>query len=278
MITFNGQFVVVAVEYQWLPPKCSNCKVFGLAISSCGNKPTTKPPNFVPKWQQQQQQPKWQVVGKRDAINATELVDQAASCIVFGPSFNQCSRDSPISLEKASPSEVEPQLSETIVKNLDDAAAVCKPREYATRDDSFSDSEVEELTIDTGVESLPGADMVLVKASNSEAEINDLSPDPPDSGREWKTISYEKKNNSARKPKELVIMGNYVRMNHSFLIFGLCCMLLAAKGPHIMAKSGGGAKFWQDQMMGSSYAALTQDASLQLRATSKSFVLKVPIR
>lgn len=200
-ITVNGQSVVVAVEYQWLPPKCSDCKVFGHAIGSCGNKPTTKPPNSVPKWQQQQQQPpKWQVVGKRDATNATELVDQAASCIIFGPSFNQCSRASPVSLEKASPSEVEPQLSETIVKNLD-AVAVCKPPEYATRDDSSSDSEVEELTVDTGVESLPGADLVLVKASNSEAEINDLSPDPPDSGGEWKPISYKKKNNSSMKSK-----------------------------------------------------------------------------
>ncbi|KAG5557283.1 hypothetical protein RHGRI_007522 [Rhododendron griersonianum] len=118
-----------------------------------------------------------------------------------------CSRASPVSLEKASPSEVEPQLSETIVKNLD-AVAVCKPPEYATRDDSSSDSEVEELTVDTGVESLPGADLVLVKASNSEAEINDFCLQILLTLEESGSLSHiRKRTTPARRAKGLVIMG-----------------------------------------------------------------------
>lgn len=51
MVKVNGESVVVEIEYQWLPPKCTECKVFGHSSDSCGLKPTCKPSNTSSNWQ-----------------------------------------------------------------------------------------------------------------------------------------------------------------------------------------------------------------------------------
>lgn len=52
-IIVNGELVVVAIQYQWVPPICCDCKVFGHPQGSCSKQVSSKPPKDV-----------WQVVGK----------------------------------------------------------------------------------------------------------------------------------------------------------------------------------------------------------------------
>ncbi|XP_058227165.1 uncharacterized protein LOC131335705 isoform X3 [Rhododendron vialii] len=49
-VTVNGQSVVVVLHYQWLPPICSECKVFGHPQGSC-NKQTNLQPSNEEYWQ-----------------------------------------------------------------------------------------------------------------------------------------------------------------------------------------------------------------------------------
>lgn len=48
VVRANGEAVTIRVEYQWLPPKCSECKVFG---HKCLPKPAPTPTNPVESWQ-----------------------------------------------------------------------------------------------------------------------------------------------------------------------------------------------------------------------------------
>ncbi|KAI8560024.1 hypothetical protein RHMOL_Rhmol04G0222600 [Rhododendron molle] len=52
-IIVNGELVVVAIQYQWVPPICCDCKVFGHPQGSWSKQVSSKPPKDV-----------WQVVGK----------------------------------------------------------------------------------------------------------------------------------------------------------------------------------------------------------------------
>ncbi|KAI8564159.1 hypothetical protein RHMOL_Rhmol03G0160300 [Rhododendron molle] len=72
-ITINGETVIVALQYQWLPPICTDCKVFGHPKGTCSKQSGTKVST---------QQDTWQVVskgkGKRDA-NSTDMVSGESS-------------------------------------------------------------------------------------------------------------------------------------------------------------------------------------------------------
>ncbi|KAI8530014.1 hypothetical protein RHMOL_Rhmol11G0021000 [Rhododendron molle] len=73
-ITINGEAVIVALQYQWLPPICTNCKVFGHPKGTCFKQPGTKVSS---------QRDIWQVVGKgkgkRDANSATMVTGKSST-------------------------------------------------------------------------------------------------------------------------------------------------------------------------------------------------------
>lgn len=64
-ISVNAESVMVGVEYQWLPPKCEKCKVFGHV---CSTKPApTEVPNEATEGNV------WRVVGKGKATSASQV-------------------------------------------------------------------------------------------------------------------------------------------------------------------------------------------------------------
>lgn len=73
-ITINGEAVIVALQYQWLPPICTDCKVFGHPTGSCTKQLGTKVSS---------QKDIWQVVskgkGKRDANPAAMGTGESSS-------------------------------------------------------------------------------------------------------------------------------------------------------------------------------------------------------
>lgn len=64
-ISVNAESVMVGVEYQWLPPRCENCKVFGHSCSPKAASKTTIPAN------------EWVVVGKGKLTSNSTLESDA---------------------------------------------------------------------------------------------------------------------------------------------------------------------------------------------------------
>lgn len=68
-ISVNSDSVMVGVEYQWLPPKCESCKVFGHACT----------PKIVPNHTKSEEE-EWVVVGKGKLSTASvEVGEQVAA-------------------------------------------------------------------------------------------------------------------------------------------------------------------------------------------------------
>ncbi|KAG5516313.1 hypothetical protein RHGRI_037131 [Rhododendron griersonianum] len=185
-ITINGEAVVVALQYQWLPPICTDCKVFGHPKGSCIKQSGTKVSG---------QKDTWQVVskgkGKRDTNSADVVSGEASSsqsAIEDSNGNPSVLADLPnsVELQPITPSEAVASEDNGIVvkgpvvhalSNLDKGGqrAACEQSFQGQVDDTTgSDSDVELLEVLERVVSSNKVSENMHPVSNAHPQIHGL--------------------------------------------------------------------------------------------------------
>lgn len=166
-IKMNGQSIVVRLEYQWLPSRCTKCKVFD---HSCAPKPGVKISTSSTAWQVVEKPS-----GGEGSSKESAKLQEDSQMVGKDKDTNSC-LGGISALEAVT----------VTVPNSTGAQFVIKPTDYEPSDDDSSEAMDEVLEVETNpLTSFTGVEVnnPLMKSNNStvskEEFKQELDPEPP---------------------------------------------------------------------------------------------------